>query len=871
MSDTIRNLLVKAGADLSALQKDFKTAAKNLKSIGKELTSTGEALTKGLTLPILAVAGASVKMASDMQETTNKVSEIFEENASVIENWSKDSIKSMGLAQQTAMESAALFGDMGKGMQIPTKAGLEMSTSLTQLSADMASFKNVSQERVQQALTGVYTGETEALKGLGIVMTEANLKQFALSKGITKSIDDMTQAEKVQLRYAYVMSVTSDAQGDFERTGGGAANQARMLKEQLKQAGVDIGNILLPAATDLIKSLNGIIKSFQDLSPETKQTIITVALVAAAIGPVITIIGKLFTTLSGLTKGVGLAIKALSAEQGLLGALKSLAGGPAGLIVAGIVAITAVVTTLVLVFNEANKEAIKINDEINKLKDECAQSAKAFEEQTKEINANVDAEKKLTEELYKLADKENKTNAEKARMKQMVSQLNSMIPNLNLAIDETTGSLNAEKGAIDGVIAAKEAEIKLTAYEERLTELYREQARLMQEREAAQLRYNDAQNTATANSNASYTQLMNQGVALGTARDQLNSVSTAWGENEARIKSAEAAYAEMSTGITTGNGQIASSNAQLAISNEESAAAQQEYITAVESAYNTHMSNMGSIFDKGIQMRKGDTDDIIKNLRKQIDQFTGWQSNIKTLSGKVPSDVMAELIKLGPGAAPLIADLTKQGDPKLQEFITLMQEKSKAAKDAAITEVGGLPGEVTTVVNNVNGELQKTTEIKNSAIKLGEAISSGLEKGINNGASSLYARARSIARQVINEMKSVIQPGSPSKVTTVFGRAISDGLALGIGQHSKNALREAALLASNTIGSFGNMKLNASGFQTSPAFRDSAFSQALAAGGQTNNNQRSVNVNIDARDTGLKSTETQKIVWQIEREIKAAL
>jgi len=174
------------------------------------------------------------------------------------------------------------------------------SKSIVGLAGDLASFKNISIDIANTALTGIFTGETESIKKLGIVMTETNLEAFALSKGITKQFKDMSQAEKVALRYNYILSVTKNSQGDFIRTGGGAANQMRIFQESLKQVGQQLGAVILPAFTKLITFVNGAVKSFSGLSTETKTTIVAIAGIAAAIGPLLTVTGSLLTFIPNL-------------------------------------------------------------------------------------------------------------------------------------------------------------------------------------------------------------------------------------------------------------------------------------------------------------------------------------------------------------------------------------------------------------------------------------------------------------------------------------------------------------------------------------------------------------------------------------------
>lgn len=156
---------------------------------------------------------------------------------------------------------ASTFMAMSNGMGISADAGKSMSKSLTGLAGDMASFYNVSTDVANTALQSVFTGETESLKKFGIVLTEANLQAYALSQGITKSVSAMSQAEKVALRYNYVLSATSKVQGDFARTSGSWANQVRILKEQWNQLMGVLGKVLINVLTPIVKALNEMLAS----------------------------------------------------------------------------------------------------------------------------------------------------------------------------------------------------------------------------------------------------------------------------------------------------------------------------------------------------------------------------------------------------------------------------------------------------------------------------------------------------------------------------------------------------------------------------------------------------------------------------------
>lgn len=340
---TIGELLVKIGADasglskgLNAASKDIETTKQKLESVGSKFKAIGGTMTAAVTLPVLAGATAAVKLASDYNESLNKVDVAFKNNAKEVEKWAGTTLKSFGIAKGTSLDMAATFGDMATSMGLNTDQAADMSMKLVGLAGDLSSFKNISIDVANTALNGVFTGETESLKQLGIVMTQVNLQEYAMSQGIQKNIKDMTQAEQVQLRYNYILAKTTNAQGDFERTGGGAANQMRLFSESLKELGATLGENLLPIITPVITKLNEIIQAFGEMSPTMQKAILIIAGIAAVAGPVLLALGAMAT-----------GISAISAALPVLGAAFAVITGPIGLVVAAIVGLIALAAVVI--------------------------------------------------------------------------------------------------------------------------------------------------------------------------------------------------------------------------------------------------------------------------------------------------------------------------------------------------------------------------------------------------------------------------------------------------------------------------------------------------------------------------------------------
>ena len=268
---TLEELKVVITAETSGLKKELDSLKTQLSKTEKTVTKTTggikkalSSLTKGFTATaivygLIKVGKQAVQTASDLQEVQNVVEVSFGSMSAEVDKFAENALKKFGLSKLSAKQFASTFMAMSNGMGIAAEAGKNMSLNLTALAGDLASFRNVEQDVAFTALKSVFTGETETLKQFGIVMTEANLEAYALSQGITKSYSAMSQAEKVALRYSFVLNATKNAQGDFARTSNNWANQVRILKEQFKELAGIIGNGLLKVLQPLIILLNKVL------------------------------------------------------------------------------------------------------------------------------------------------------------------------------------------------------------------------------------------------------------------------------------------------------------------------------------------------------------------------------------------------------------------------------------------------------------------------------------------------------------------------------------------------------------------------------------------------------------------------------------
>lgn len=278
----------------AAFKAPFKLMGTLLKGVG----IAALAGTVAASAAFVQMGRSGLEYASDLQEVQNVVDKTFGENSAIIDEFASKSLEAYGLSTLEAKKYSSTVGAMLKSMGLSSDETLVMSQNLTALSGDMASFYNLSGDEAFEKIRAGISGETEPLKQLGINMSVANLEAYALSQGITKSFNSMSQADQAILRYNYLMSLTSDAQGDFGDTQESFANQQRLLKGNLQEVSGEIMQNMLPALAGAMKEANGFIKSLDTAA--IGQFVGSLADMAVAFMPLVMDLMPLFGNLIGM-------------------------------------------------------------------------------------------------------------------------------------------------------------------------------------------------------------------------------------------------------------------------------------------------------------------------------------------------------------------------------------------------------------------------------------------------------------------------------------------------------------------------------------------------------------------------------------------
>ncbi len=293
MTAVVSTLGVVMDLDSTGFERGLNNVRDKLQDTGRRLQAIGGIMTATVTAPIVGGLGYAVTAASDLNESISKTGVVFGDSAADILAWSEDSATSLLISQNAALGFASTFGNIFTSLGFTADEAANMSMGFVQLGADLASFNNVGTDEALNAIRSGLLGEYEPLKNLGIVLSEAEVEAKALEMQLAATGSELTQQDKILARQALIMERSTNAQGDAARTSAGFANQIRILQARLTNAAAAIGQILLPYVTRLVSFISNLIGRFEKMSDSAKRVVVVIALIAAAIGPLLVVIGTL--------------------------------------------------------------------------------------------------------------------------------------------------------------------------------------------------------------------------------------------------------------------------------------------------------------------------------------------------------------------------------------------------------------------------------------------------------------------------------------------------------------------------------------------------------------------------------------------------
>lgn len=212
------------------------------------------------------VLSSFIRNASHSVEVANQFSVSMGQYAEEAYNYAQQVNEIMGIDPTEWMQNQSVFMTITKGFGVASDRAYTMSQNLTQLGYDLTSFFDLSStEDAMQKLQSGISGELEPLRRLGYDLSVARLQQEALNLGISKSVNEMTQAEKAELRYYAIMTQVSWAQNDMARTLQSPTNQLRIFKSQLNIVAREIGNLFIPLLNSVLPYLIAFAKVLREV------------------------------------------------------------------------------------------------------------------------------------------------------------------------------------------------------------------------------------------------------------------------------------------------------------------------------------------------------------------------------------------------------------------------------------------------------------------------------------------------------------------------------------------------------------------------------------------------------------------------------
>ena len=266
------SVIIDTRMDTTGVQNGVSAIKQSFNGLGSAVKKIGLLIGGVFAVGKLVQFGKEcVELGSDLTEVQNVVDVTFTTMSDKVNEFAKNAMTSAGLSETMAKRYVGTFGAMSKSFGFSEAQAYDMSTALTQLTGDVASFYNISQDLAYIKLKSVFTGETETLKDLGVVMTQSALDQYALANGYGKTTSAMTEQEKVALRFAFVQEQLSAASGDFIRTSDSWANQVRVMQLQLQSLKATVGQGLINIFTPVLKLINVLLGKLTTLANAFKS------------------------------------------------------------------------------------------------------------------------------------------------------------------------------------------------------------------------------------------------------------------------------------------------------------------------------------------------------------------------------------------------------------------------------------------------------------------------------------------------------------------------------------------------------------------------------------------------------------------------
>ena len=831
-AEMLNKAMQDAAANSTFGMEDAATATLNFARAGLTATEAAAALAPAMNLAageggtldtVSAGLTATINAFGDSFENTTKYADIF---AAACNNSALD-VDSLSNAMSIAapifkaagysIEDAALY------MGVMANAGIDANTAATALKTGIARLAKPAKDAakamgqynievfnadgtmkdaltVQRELHDAFAGmtEQEQLAAAAAIFGKNQMSNWlALINTAPAEVDALSDS----LQNA---AGTTEEMADAMMSGFGGSIEK--LKSSVNVLSTSIGSLVAEYITPLVEKVQAAVDKFNAMDKAEQQQIIKIAAIVAAIGPLLSIGGRIVT-------GVGVLMETIPKITAAVGALNPVIAATVavvGLMVAAYVKMATYEVEAIDHTNLLTEEQKKLAESAKDVVDASKKSADAHKGTLDAIKGEKDAAKKLIEELKKYTDENGRVIESQGRVREIVGELNALIPELNLAYNEQTNAISMNTDEIERNIDAMLRKAETAAMEERLTEIMKE--RIEVQRQMAEMEGMVAEaEKAAADAAREFHEAEAQTPAIIGAvntgievqNDRLYFLRQAQIDAAVACSEATGPYYDLKSTLDDLNseeeylvGQIGNTNAAMS---EQGDAAQvladavddatstiSESWDAVEKAVSKSVSSQVSLFDEYKKAQDENKDTMLKNAEDQVKALESWSTNLQELSKKgISEGLLQELAKMGPDGAAKVAAFNQMTEPELQKASKLFDEAVKipaetiAAVEKNYTELGQKEHDVynQAVENGIPVTRQKTI---NSWEKVGEGVPTGVIQAIDENKKNVDKAVSDMSKGMVDQAKTDLQINSPSKVFQEIGKSVDEGVALGI-------------------------------------------------------------------------------------------
>jgi len=318
--------------------------------VGGAMKNIGTTMTVGLTLPIAALGAASIKAASDFEETKNKALVVFGEMADGVVKNADKAASALGMNKTQYLDYASSIGAALKAGGMGIQETTEISERAVKHFADLMSFHNSTVEEAAAAWQSAIRGQYEPIQKYFPFINDQFLKTYGTANGL---IDANTKQLTANQRAIILDAIALDeklnpALNDFAETQGGLANSTRKMQAQFHNLLITLGTNLLPIALQVVTQLNKMLEAFNNLSPGQQKILLGFLGLVAIAGPLLSALGTLVTMISTISGFVG-SLSALGVTLPAIGAGLGGLGAAAAAVGAALLPILVIIASLILI------------------------------------------------------------------------------------------------------------------------------------------------------------------------------------------------------------------------------------------------------------------------------------------------------------------------------------------------------------------------------------------------------------------------------------------------------------------------------------------------------------------------------------------